>query len=167
VEAEAGPGPVGTGSTIVSAVPDSASPEDGPDLVDRIVQAAKLTQSRGTSRIKISLDPPNLGELKVDLSVRDRVLHGSLQAESPAAKEMILSHLQSLKDSLAEQGIQVGEFQVSVDPSFQQATQQNSGDGQPRGGGGVSPAAVGSEDLAGSVQERIRSARMQMIDMVA
>jgi flagellar hook-length control protein FliK len=171
------PGPAVGGITEFPSVatgPSGATPaaevQEGPgdraELVDRIVQAARLTQSRGSARIKIALNPPNLGELKVDLSIRQRVLHGTLQAESVAAKEMILSNLQSLKDSLEQQGIHVGEFQVLVDPSFQQAAQQDPDDGRPRSGA-PSYAMDVSDPLGGSVGERVRSSRMQLFDVVA
>ncbi|HLF93248.1 MAG TPA: flagellar hook-length control protein FliK [Planctomycetota bacterium] len=159
-------GGVRTGPSSATPAAEADSPEGRAEMIDRIVKAARLTQSRGTARIRISLSPPHLGELKVDLSVRQHVLHGTLQAENVAAKEMLLSNLQQLRDSLAEQGVQVGEFQVQVDSSFQQAMQEESDDGRPRAGA-ASYGRGFSEEPSGSVQERLRSARLQVLDVVA
>ncbi len=158
-------GNVRTGPSSATPAAEADSPEGRAEMVDRIVKAARLTQSRGSARIRISLNPPHLGELKVDLTVRQHVLHGTLQAETVAAKEMLLSNLQQLRDSLAEQGVQVGEFQVQVDPSFQQAMQEESDDGRPRGDAASYGQGL-SEEPAGSVQERLRSARIQVLDVV-
>jgi flagellar hook-length control protein FliK len=157
---------VATGPSNRAPDADPPSAADQAELVDRIIEAARLTQSRGSSRIKIALNPPELGELKVDLSVRQHVLYGTLQTDSDSAKQTILSHLQSLKDSLQQQGIQVGEFQVQVDPSFQQSAQQNPNDGRPHSGAAAPPGAA-SDALAGSVEERLRSSRLQLFDVVA
>lgn len=151
-----------------TSLPDQA---EGPDtseraeLVERIVKAARLTQSRGAARIKISLNPPHLGNLKVDLSVRQHVLNGVLRADNAAAKEMILSQLQSLRESLEAQGIQVGQLEVRVDGSFAQAQREAERD---RGHGAPPPEArkPAVEGLS-EVGNRIRSARLQLIDMVA
>lgn len=155
--------PSGVPSPRLPAPPASAG--DRAEFVDRIVKAAKLTQSRGAARIKIVLNPPNLGELRVDLSVRQHVLHGTLQAESVAAKDLILSNLQSLREGLEGQGIRVGEFSVQVDPSFQQAQQDA------RQAPAHPPATAAAQDAedepSGPVQERLRSVRIQVFDVVA
>lgn len=155
--------PSGVRPPALPALPASAG--DRAEFVDRIVKAVKLTQSRGAARIKIVLNPPNLGELRVDLSVRQHVLHGTLQAESVAAKDLILSNLQSLREGLEGQGIRVGEFSVQVDPSFQQAQQDAR---QAPAHPPATAAAQDSEDEpSGPVQERLRSARIQVFDVVA
>lgn len=157
---------VGTGPTTATPASEASSPEDRAELVDRIVKAARLTQSRGSARIKIALNPPHLGDLKVDLSVRNKVLQGTLQAENVAAKELLLSQLPQLREALEQQGLQVGDFQVQVDPSFQQAMQENPDEGRPRAGAASYGAGL-FEEPAGSVQERLRSARLQVLDVVA
>lgn len=159
------PGSARSTPTGATAAAEAHRPENRGEMVERIVKAARLTQSRGSARIKIALHPPHLGELKVDLSVRQRVLHGTLQAESAAAREMLLSNLQSLRDALEQQGIRVGEFQVQVDQSFQQATRDPE-ERRPRAG--TAPYGSGlSEGTGPAPDPRPRSARLQVIDVVA
>jgi flagellar hook-length control protein FliK len=52
------------------------------------------------------------------------VLEGRLRAESPEARDLLLSQIERLRESLAGGGVQVGEFHVGVDQSFRQARQQ-------------------------------------------
>jgi flagellar hook-length control protein FliK len=144
---------------------EGASSGDRAELVEQIVKAARLTQSRGSARIKLDLNPPNLGTLKMDLSVRQHVLHGILQADNAAAKEMLLSHLPSLKQSLEDQGIHVGDFQVQVDQSFQQAMNEGSGGSAPPKE--ALQAKAGPEEASPQTPSFVRSARVQMIDFVA
>jgi flagellar hook-length control protein FliK len=144
---------------------EGPSSEDRAELVEQIVKAARLTQSRGSARIKLDLNPPNLGTLKMDLSVRQHVLHGTLQADNAAARDMLLSHLPSLKQSLEDQGIHVGDFQVQVDQSFQQAMNEGSGGRAPQPDAG--PAKAGPEEASPQAPSAVRSARIQMIDFVA
>jgi flagellar hook-length control protein FliK len=92
--------------------------------MERIVQAAQLLRSRGATRLRLRLEPPHLGTLKVDLTMRQGVLEGRLRAESPEARDLLLSQIERLKESLAGGGVQVGEFHVGVDQSFRQARQQ-------------------------------------------
>jgi flagellar hook-length control protein FliK len=129
--------------------------------VDRIVQAAQLLRSRGATRLRLRLNPPSLGDLKVDLTVRKGVLEGRLTAESQQARDQLAAHMERLKEQLAAQGLNVGEFQVGVDQSFRQAhgdpsTSKGSLGRGPSGENGELPAEEPADG---------RSARLQIIDV--
>jgi len=140
------------------------------EFVERILQAAKLTQSQGQTRMRTVLNPPHLGGLKVQLTVQEHVLHGTLRAEQPAARDLIVQHLQSLKDALEQQGIQVGEFHVDVDPGADRNASERrhgAGDGSATPHGPPPPQPRQTE---GTEEERAlwpRSARWQLVDLVA
>ncbi len=85
------------------------------EFVERLMKAARVTRFRGQSRLRMILSPPRLGSVKVDLVMKDQVMHGKLLTESVAAREAVQSQLQGLKDHLQSQGIQVGELEVGVD----------------------------------------------------
>jgi flagellar hook-length control protein FliK len=55
-----------------------------------------------------------LGSLRLQLTVQDGVMTASLEAESPAARQLLLDHLPSLRDRLAEQNIRIDRFDVDV-----------------------------------------------------
>ncbi|HEX7898200.1 MAG TPA: flagellar hook-length control protein FliK [Planctomycetota bacterium] len=84
------------------------------ELVDRILRASRLVQSRGISRLRLVLDPPELGEVRLDLSLRGNVVHGAFQADAPGAAEALGSRLSELKAALEKRGLRVGELSVSA-----------------------------------------------------
>ena len=85
------------------------------EFIDRIVRASQLARRHGETRLQIVLRPPELGRLRVDLSVRDGVLNVRINADQAGAKELVQQHLGALRESLEQQGVRVGEIQVSVD----------------------------------------------------
>jgi flagellar hook-length control protein FliK len=50
----------------------------------------------------------------LQLAVHDGVMTASLEAETPAARQLLLDHLPSLRDRLAEQNIRIDRFDVDV-----------------------------------------------------
>ena len=87
---------------------------DRTEMVERVVQAPRAPLSRGESRVRLLLHPPQLGGLRIDLAVKDGVLDASLRAETHAARHVLVSNLDALRDALSQQGIAVGRFEVSV-----------------------------------------------------
>jgi len=125
--------------------------------MEQIAKEAALLPSRGAARIRIALSPAHLGELLIDLSMGGALLHGKVQTGSDAARDLILSHLDLLRQSLEQQGIQVGEFQVSVDPSFHR--------GQDGASEGTAPSL--EEGQPSEARIRLRSIRTHVLDVVA
>lgn len=85
------------------------------EFIDRIVRASQLARRHGETRLQIVLRPPELGRLRVDLSVRDGVLNVRINADKAGAQELVQQHIGALRESLEQQGVRVGEIQVSVD----------------------------------------------------
>jgi hypothetical protein len=92
---------------------------DQPEMIERIIKAARLTRLNGQTRLRVTLQPPQLGELRVELSIRMKVLSGVLQVENNSAREVVLANLASLRESLEAQGIRVGELTVAVRQGFE------------------------------------------------
>jgi flagellar hook-length control protein FliK len=111
-------------------------------MIDRIVRAAKLTQSRGVARLRLVLTPPELGELRLDLSIRQKTLHATLQADRSSAAEAILAQLPALKEALERHGFTLGDFSVGSDGAFAQAQGDSRRDPGGRGEGSTSDAPV-------------------------
>ena len=82
------------------------------ELVERVLRASRLVRSRGISRLRLVLDPPELGEVRLDLSLRGQVVHGAFQADAPGAVEALGARLHELKDALERRGLRVGELSV-------------------------------------------------------
>jgi flagellar hook-length control protein FliK len=82
-------------------------------FVGRVAKAFQTAQDRGGS-LQIRLSPPELGALRVELTVKDGVMSASLQTENSIARRLLLDHLPTLRDRLAEQNIRVDRFDVDV-----------------------------------------------------
>jgi flagellar hook-length control protein FliK len=85
--------------------------------------------SEGKTEAKIKLKPESLGELKIHLMMDGGSMKAVLSAATPHAKELIEANLGALKQSLEGNGIQVKEFEVSVN---QQNDHSNQGHMQHR-----------------------------------
>jgi flagellar hook-length control protein FliK len=65
-------------------------------------------------RVQVRLAPPELGSLRIELSVQNGVMAARLEAETPAARTALLDNLPALRERLAEQNIRVEKFDVDV-----------------------------------------------------
>jgi flagellar hook-length control protein FliK len=86
---------------------------DATRFVGRVAKAIQTANGRGGA-LQLRLSPPELGSLRLQLSVHDGVMTASLEAESPAARQLLLDHLPSLRERLAEQNIRIDRFDVDV-----------------------------------------------------
>ncbi len=95
-------------------------------FVGRVAKAFHTANERGGT-LQLRLSPPELGSLKLQLTVKDGALSAKLEADNSIARKLLLDHLPALRDRLAEQNIRVDRFDVDV-------RQENSGgQANPRG----------------------------------
>lgn len=98
-------------------------------LLQRVARALESARDRG-GEVRIRLNPPELGLLKVELQVQDGRLHARLEAETPAAQVVLLENVGSLRERLAEQGLRLERF--DVDLSHRDSSGAGGQSGQPR-----------------------------------
>jgi flagellar hook-length control protein FliK len=104
--------------TVAQHAGSTNGPPDGPRVdparfVGRVARAFHFAQERGGT-LQLRLSPPELGSLKLDLTVKEGVLNARLEAETSAARRLLLDHLPALRDRLAEQNVRVERFDVDV-----------------------------------------------------
>jgi flagellar hook-length control protein FliK len=92
---------------------DELSRADVERFVGRVSRAFHFAQERGGT-LRLRLSPPELGSLRLELTLNDNVLSAKLEAETPATRRLLLDHLPALRDRLAEQNIRVEKFDVDV-----------------------------------------------------
>ncbi len=66
------------------------------------------------STFKVSIKPESLGSMRVHLVVVDNNLTARIDVESVAARNVVESNLNTLRDTLAQQGIRVESFSVNI-----------------------------------------------------
>jgi flagellar hook-length control protein FliK len=82
-------------------------------LVDRVARAFHRAEgTEGTLRLRLS--PPELGSLRLEITLRNGALSARLETETPAARSLLLDNLPVLRDRLAEQGVRVEQFDVDL-----------------------------------------------------
>ena len=78
-------------------------------LIDQIASAAKRS-----GRVRITLNPPSLGKLDMNVLVRGNKVHVVLQVENNDVRQILQSNLESLKSSLRNHGLVADTINVSV-----------------------------------------------------
>lgn len=96
-------------------------------LLQRVARAFRAAEERG-GEVQIRLSPPELGSLKLELSLASGVLTAKVEVENQRAQTILLDNLGSLRERLAEQGIRIEKFDVNLpqrDSNGQQPHQQH------------------------------------------
>lgn len=92
-------------------------------LLERVESTLKeAAKSRDGKTISLRLDPPELGAVKVDVSIRDGSLHARVSAENSQVASVIREKAYELQSMLRKLGLAVEKVTVSVQD-------QKSGDG--------------------------------------
>lgn len=83
------------------AVPSPVAPQPAP-VIARIVAEAEGAQS---DSVEISLDPPELGKVRINFSNLDGQMTAMLSAERPEIEALIRRHAEALRAAFAEAGL--------------------------------------------------------------
>lgn len=84
------------------------------DTIAQIMDKIKSTIKPNVLEVRIVLNPENLGEVSLKIATRNGIITAEFIAESQRVKEVIESNFNKLKDTLQEQGIDVGALEVNV-----------------------------------------------------
>jgi flagellar hook-length control protein FliK len=101
-------------------------------FVGRVSSALRLAQQRD-GQLQLRLSPPELGSLRLEISVKQGVLTASIETETAAARQVLLENLPALRERLAGLEIRIEQFDVDVrqeggEQTQQRATQERSGE---------------------------------------
>lgn len=86
----------------------------GNDVADNIIQNAKLYTQGGKSEVKILLNPPELGTLKLEFAFDDDVLETKITVERSSVKDVIEKDIPRLRELISNADINVGKLDVSL-----------------------------------------------------
>ena len=82
-------------------------------FVSRVAKAFHTAAERGGA-LQLRLAPPELGAVRVELTITDGVMSAQLETENATAKRVLLEHLPALRERLADQNIRIERFDVDV-----------------------------------------------------
>jgi flagellar hook-length control protein FliK len=90
-----------------------ASQADRVRLVQRVAAAFQSVGDQGGT-VRLRLSPPDLGAVKLEVSVHNGAMSARLETETSAARSLLLDNLPALRDRLAQQQIKVERFDVDL-----------------------------------------------------
>ena len=116
-----------TANTSNSSTPDTPT-VDRVRFVQRVSGAIRSAQQRD-GQIQLRLSPPELGTLKIQLTVNESAITANLETETTTARTILLDNLPALRERLAEQGMTIEKFDVDVGREGQQQQTEERGPG--------------------------------------
>ncbi len=82
-------------------------------FIQRVARAFQAAGARdGTIRLRLS--PPELGSMRLEVTVQGGVMTAQIQVETAAARALLVDNLGALRERLAEQGIKVEQFDIDL-----------------------------------------------------
>jgi flagellar hook-length control protein FliK len=83
------------------------------EVIRQIVERFQISRRDTDTRVNIQLHPAELGELKIDLSVKEGSVRANVIAGSQYAQDIIEKNMVKLRSVLESQGFSVGEITVT------------------------------------------------------
>ena len=123
--------------------------------IERMAQVTRIAMTRGQWQAQIRISPPDLGTVRMDLSVRQNMLTLRVMADHPEARQMLQSRMGELREALGQHGITVDRIDVETrrtmagENTSQGQDQQSSRQGSSQsgaGGGSTGDGGEGSDD---------------------
>jgi hypothetical protein len=96
------------------AVKQSTVLKSTDELFNEIVRQFSLTIKNGGGEARVVLQPEILGKIQMDLKLNDNRINSMFVVENQSIKDLIMSKLNVLENSLLQQGFSLGSFQVEV-----------------------------------------------------
>ncbi|MEW5724845.1 MAG: flagellar hook-length control protein FliK [Thermodesulfobacteriota bacterium] len=83
-------------------------------VVRQVVEKMVLQANNNQQRLTLSLEPQDLGRLNINLVLKNNSLQAAIVAENPQVKAALEEQLGHLREALAEQGLNLESFDVSL-----------------------------------------------------
>lgn len=133
------------------------------DVVNQVMEQAKVILGQDKSEMVIQLKPDHLGKLELKVVTEQGIVAAKFIAESQQVKEIIETNMQLLKDSLQKQGISIDGVSVQVrqdnrsesrNQSLSQGKNSSSGNGV-KHTEGVTGSTVAGASILENLPERL------------
>jgi flagellar hook-length control protein FliK len=92
-------------------VSSSVQPVRAQDIIAQIADLQNA-QPDPSGRVKIVLDPPNLGTVEMDIAVRGNRVSAVMTADSSQVRQILQSHAEEMKQALVDQGFRIDHIEV-------------------------------------------------------
>ncbi|MGC8119400.1 flagellar hook-length control protein FliK [Marinobacter sp. VGCF2001] len=114
---------------------------------DKVMGKLSWLTARNMSVAEIHLTPPDMGPMEVKVKVHHDQASVTVHAANPVVREQLEQNSHRLRDMLGEQGLSLGQFDVSDQPGQQSGGGESgeAGDGDAHSRGGTSLASQDAE----------------------
>ncbi|KAB2889485.1 MAG: hypothetical protein F9K32_12590 [Desulfobulbaceae bacterium] len=83
------------------------------EVVNQLIQRFQMSTRLQSSKINLRLHPAELGELKIDLTVKEGTIKASVFAQNQHVQEILERNMPRLRTTLEQQGFTIDEIVVS------------------------------------------------------
>jgi flagellar hook-length control protein FliK len=90
-------------------------------LVDQVGKQISRSIKRGERILRLQLKPPQLGSLRVEMDMKGNILKLGMTAENSSVKDILLSSVHELKETLSEQGVKLDKIDIDISNNFGQS----------------------------------------------
>lgn len=98
------------------------------EIVNQIVDRIKVSVSTELTTMDLQLNPENLGRVNLNVQSKNGVMTANFVVQNEVTKQAIESQMQTLRDTLSQQGVKVEAIEVTVSANaFEQNYNQESG----------------------------------------
>ncbi len=87
---------------------------DAEDVISQIKEQVNITRSEGLTEMDITLNPASLGNVHLHLASREGAITATIAASNEAVRDVLVSQIMTLKESLNEQGLKVDAVEVTI-----------------------------------------------------
>jgi len=113
------------GLDIVSNNYNKIQPTDVKSTVSDIPEKVHMMMSRQDQSMRIMLEPPELGAMEIKINHHQGTTNISFHTQVLATKDVIESQMQDLRDSLNQEGIDLGDVNVHHQDANQEGENQS------------------------------------------
>ena len=87
-------------------------------LIDQVGRQISRSLLRGQQEFSLQLRPPEMGALRIQMTIHDHTLKLGIIAENNSVRELLLSSIPQLREALMEQGIKLDLLDVEINDGF-------------------------------------------------
>ncbi|MFO7820386.1 MAG: flagellar hook-length control protein FliK [Halanaerobacter sp.] len=96
------------------------------NILEQMNNKVNFSAIKEGNKVTMQLEPEFLGKIQMKVGVEDGAVTAKVLAESNGVKELLNGNLTRLKSALADKGIEIDQFDVSVGYQGEGATEDNS-----------------------------------------
>jgi flagellar hook-length control protein FliK len=85
------------------------------NILHQVLHKFRISQHLRDSRVVMKLHPAELGDLKIDVQLKDGSINANILAQSQQVQEILEKNMPRLKALMEEQGLVVSEITIKLD----------------------------------------------------